>query len=96
MIVGDYRSCFFETPLLNVPIYATANDLEHHMENKELNKNYDEIVGGPIVADTMDLIQRILEINQYDFTKQHKVVENYLNKCDGKSAKRLVDMLFKK
>lgn len=95
VVVGDYRSCFFETPLLNVPIYATANDLEHHMENKELNKNYDEIVGGPIVADTMDLIQRILEIDQYDFTKQHEVVEDYLDKCDGKSAKRLVDMLFR-
>lgn len=96
VIVGDYRSCFFETSLLNVPIYATASDLEYHMENKELNKNYDEIVGGPIVADTMDLIQRIIEIDQYDFTKQQQVVEKYLNKCDGKSAKRLIDLLFEK
>lgn len=96
VIVGDYRSCFFETPLLNVPIYATASDLENHMENKELNKNYNEIIGGPIVADTMDLIQRIVEIDQYDYTRQHQIVEKYLNKCDGKSAQRLVDLLFGK
>ncbi len=94
IVVGDYRSCFFETPLLGVPIYATASDLISHMENKELNENYEEIIGGPIVADTMDLIQRIVEIDQYDYTEQREVVNKYLNKCDGKSAKRLVDMLF--
>ena len=94
VIVGDYRSSFFEAPLLNVPIYATANDLEQYLENKEFNKDYHEIVGGPIVADTMDLIQRIMEVDQYDFTKQQRVVSDYLNKCDGKSAQRLVEMLF--
>ncbi len=94
VIVGDYRSSFIETPLLNVPIYATANDFENHMEQKGLVKNYKQLIGGPIVADTMDLIQRIIEIDQYDFTKQQKIAEKYLDKCDGHSAERLVDLLF--
>ena len=94
VIVGDYRSCFFETPLLNVPIFATASDLENQMENKGLNENYKQIIGGPIVEDTRDLIQRIIEIDQYDFTKQQEVAKKYLDKCDGRSAKRLVDILF--
>ena len=94
VIVGDYRSSFLEMPLLNVPIYATANDFENHMENKGLIKNYKQLIGGPIVADTMDLIQRIMEIDQYDYTKQQRIAKKYLNKCDGNSAKRLVDILF--
>ena len=94
VVVGDYRGSFFETPLLNVPIYATANDLQNHIENNDFKKNYNYMIGGPVVADTMDLIQRIIEIDQYDFTKQQKVVDRYLNKCDGRSAERLVKILF--
>ena len=94
VVVGDYRGSFFEAPLLNVPIYATANDLQNHIENNDFKKNYNYMIGGPVVADTMDLIQRIVEIDQYDFTKQEKVVDRYLNKCDGRSAERLVKILF--
>ncbi len=94
VVVGDYRGSFFEAPLLNVPIYATANDLQNHIENNDFKKNYNYMIGGPVVADTMDLIQRIIEIDQYDFTKQQKVVDRYLNKCDGRSAERLVKILF--
>ena len=94
VIVGDYRSSFFEAPLLNVPIFVTANDFEEQKENKGLNDNYKHIIGGPIVADTMDLVQRIIDIDQYDFTKQQNVVKKFFDKCDGGSSKRLVDTLF--
>lgn len=91
VLISDYSSIIFEYALLNKPILFYAYDFDEFKKNSRgFYEDYESIVPGPILTDTLDLIPFILspQVNDLQYFR-----DKYLEKCDGESVKRLYTLL---
>lgn len=92
VIVGDYRHSFFETALLDNPIFVTDVDAKT-ISDRQVYYTYDEVKLGVTVHNVDELADNIIHIEKYDFSLQRIFREKYLTNCDGNTGKRLVEWL---
>lgn len=92
ILITDYSSNMFEFALLNKPILLFAYDLEKYLLERGFYDDYEEMVPGPICKTTEELVDNILNIdkNPLDYSEFRR---KYLEKCDGKSTERVVDLI---
>lgn len=93
-LISDYSSIPFEYALLEKPMIFFPYDLEEYMIERGLWIPYDEMVPGPIVYNTKDLVQHIKH-NQFDIDVIRKFSEMWNKYSKGNSSEKLVQTLFK-
>lgn len=93
ILITDYSSLIFEYSLLNKPAIFYAPDLEEYKEERGFYIDYEKEMPGEICASTMDVIKEIKN-GCYDSERMQNFRDKYMTSCDGRSTKRLVDMLF--
>ena len=95
VIVGDYRDTFFESAILEKPVYFSAYDYEEMIKsrNMDMGQQFDDYIFGPIVATASDLANQLKQIGKYDYRPMKAFKEKMFSGCDGNSTKRVVDYL---
>lgn len=94
VLITDYSSVFFDYAILKRPIIFYMYDLENYKNNlRDFYINLDELPG-PIIENDKDLIRKIKDIDNFNYTIKYKNFNkkyNYLD--DGKCCKRLFDIV---
>lgn len=93
ILISDYSSIPFEYCLLEKPMIFYPYDLEEYQDTRGIWEEYHQMVAGPIVKNTEEIID-IIQKNQFDI---HEVIEfkKVWNKySNGKSSENLVSYLY--
>lgn len=93
VMITDYSSVVFEYSLLHRKTIFFAPDLSDYMETRNFYVDYLNFVPGPRVSDNSHLIEEILKYSDIDQSKLNAFLNFYFEDLDGKSSKRIVDML---
>lgn len=92
ILISDYSSVPFEFSLLNKPMIFFSYDLNEYMKNRGLWYNYEDLVPGPIVKNTDELIYCI-KSQSFEVRKVKAFSDNWNKYNDGQSSARFVDYL---
>ena len=95
ILITDYSSIPFEYSLLNKPMIFYAYDLEEYEKARGFWENYEDLVPGPIVKTTNEVIQVIREGN-YDLDRVRIFAEEWNEYSKGHSSEALVQSINKK
>lgn len=97
ILITDYSSNMFEFALLRKPILLFAYDLDKYLLERGFYDEYEDMVPGPICMSTEEIIENIkkLDINKLDINKcnYEEFINKYLDKCDGHSTERIVNLI---
>lgn len=95
ILVTDYSSVPFEFSLLNKPMVFFAYDLDDYAITRGFYNHYEDLVPGPVVENTEDLIDVIS--NEIYNLERIKMFANQWNQYSvGNSSERLINTLFHK
>ena len=94
LLITDYSSVCFEYALLNRPMIFFAYDLEEYIASRDFYYPYESFVPGPIVKTSQELVE-IIKTENYNKEKLNQFRTKFFDHLDGKSTKRVVDMLLK-
>lgn len=93
VLITDYSSIMVEYTLLNKPLIFYPYDYKYYVNSERgFYFNYKNIVPGPIARNNKELINIIKE-NKYDFKKINDFKTFQFDHTDGKSSKRVLDLL---
>ncbi len=92
MLITDYSSVCFEYSLLNRPMIFFAYDLDEYIASRDFYYPYESFVPGPIAKTTDDIVN-IIEEDNFEREKLNNFRTKFFDHFDGKSTKRVVDML---
>ena len=97
VVIGDYRDTFFESALLGKPVFSTISDCER-MQRSSINMARDLQSMYPFlnIHDADELVQKLRNLNEYDYSAIKKFNDNYLGGCDGHVSDRILDIFVKK
>lgn len=95
VIVGDYRDIFFESALLQKPVYSTAYDYESYARTRTMtmSSEFEQYLFCPLVESSTQLAQQLQNIDVYDYTAMREFTDRVFSGCDGHSLQRVVDYL---
>jgi CDP-ribitol ribitolphosphotransferase len=93
ILITDYSSVCFEYALLNKSMIFYSPDVEEYIASRDFYYNYYSFIPGPLVR-TVDELIRTIEDKQFEMEKLQSFVEYFFDHTDGKSSKRVVDLLF--
>ena len=94
VLVGDYRDGFFESALMEKPVFFTAWDYETICKARNVKVfDYTECLFGPIVHSSRELAEKLKDVEDYDYSRLHAFREKYMGDCDGHSTERVVDFI---
>ncbi|WP_235872237.1 CDP-glycerol glycerophosphotransferase family protein [Siminovitchia acidinfaciens] len=95
ILISDYSSIPFEFSLLQRPMAFFAYDLEEYEKSRGFWEPYEQLVPGPVVFNTKDLIEAI---QKYDF--DFNQIVNFANEWNefstGTSSTRLIQAIYAK
>ncbi len=92
ILIGEVRSevlTFMATgkPLfIYAPALQAAKDTEGYFDNEQL-------LPTKVYNDIDDIVQEILDIRHYDYTKYFDIKSRFLALCNGRSTRRLMEMI---
>jgi CDP-ribitol ribitolphosphotransferase len=92
ILITDYSSVCFEYSLLNKPMIFFSYDMEDYILKRDFYYPYESFVPGPIVKTTEEIIDTI-KSGDFKLDKLEKFRSEFFDHFDGKSSKRVVDML---
>lgn len=92
VLITDYSSVCFEYSLLNRPMIFFAYDLDEYIASRDFYYPYESFVPGPIAKTTDDIVN-IIEEDNFEREKLNNFRTKFFDHFDGKSTKRVVDML---
>ncbi|MCQ6276845.1 CDP-glycerol glycerophosphotransferase family protein [Bacillus sp. V3B] len=93
-LITDYSSIPYEFSLLNKPMIFFAYDLETYQKERGLCGQYENMVPGPIVDDTLDIIHLIKE-NQFNLEDIKRYARRWNKYSTGRSSEKLIQYIFK-
>ncbi|WP_235848340.1 CDP-glycerol glycerophosphotransferase family protein [Litchfieldia alkalitelluris] len=93
VLISDYSSIPFEFSLLKKPMIFYAYDLVEYKEERGLWDDYEEMVPGPVVFSTDEVISCIKE-NQFDLAKINDFDKRWNRYSTGNSSQRFVNYIF--
>jgi CDP-glycerol glycerophosphotransferase (TagB/SpsB family) len=94
LLITDYSSVIFEASILDIPMIFYSYDLEEYIKNRDFYYDYNAFVPGKIVF-KIEKISEAINNNDYDRFKVSKFKNKFFNDFDGKSSKRVVNLLYK-
>ena len=92
ILITDYSSVCFEFSLLNRPMIFFAYDMDEYIEKRDFYYPYEGFVPGNIVKTTEGIVD-IIKNNKFDLDKLDSFRNKFFTHLDGKSTKRVVDMM---
>lgn len=94
ILITDYSTVMCEYALLERPMIFYAYDLEQYDRDRSFYYDYKDFVPGPIVSDTLQLIEAIRQ-TEHDFNRAQikKFRNDFMNACDGHSTERIVNFV---
>ncbi len=92
LLITDYSSVCFEFALLNKPMIFYAPDMEEYTSERDFYYDYQSFIPGPLVRSEDELIEHILQ-EKFSMDKINQFRKYFFDHDDGKSSKRVVDML---
>lgn len=92
--ISDYSSLVFEYCLMEKPILFLAYDIETYIDWRGFFYPYDELVPGPVVNNTYEVLDFIKDVDNYDKQKVHAFREKFMASCDGHATERILDLVF--
>ena len=94
IVITDYSSLIFEYALLKRPMIFFAYDLAEYETDRSFYYDYEQLVPGPIVKSTRQLVD-VVKSGDGDYLKKtENFINKYMSSCDGKSTKRICEYLF--
>lgn len=96
LMITDYSSVIFEYSLLNKPVIHYCPDYEQYIDERDFYLNFPDDLYGTVVKNSAALIKSIRETLNYtniDIQKLRDFKEHNMGSCDGKSTKRVVDLI---
>lgn len=93
ILITDYSTCFYEYSLLEKPMIFFAYDLNRYDGENRFFVDYKDFVPGPIVNDTLELIEAIkaTESPDYDKSVVKNFREKYMDACRGNSVADIIN-----
>lgn len=88
ILVTDYSSIPFEFALLERPMIFYAYDLEEYMKTTGIIENYMDLVPGPIVYNTEEIIE-VIQGQYFDMKKVKEFAEEWNRFSKGNSSEQL-------
>ncbi|MDM5340101.1 CDP-glycerol glycerophosphotransferase family protein [Fictibacillus enclensis] len=92
ILISDYSSIPYEFSLLNRPMIFYPYDLEEYCKSRGLWDNYENLVPGPIVFDSYELIKVIKE-KGYDMNKVQQFSAKWNQYHSGHSSRLLAEYI---
>ncbi|MCR4842962.1 MAG: CDP-glycerol glycerophosphotransferase family protein [Eubacterium sp.] len=90
--ISDYSSLVFEYSLLERPLLFFAYDLDTYFDWRGFYYNYHEMAPGPIVTNTEDIIDYIVNIDtNFDHKRLQDFRYKFMRSCDGHATERILD-----
>lgn len=97
VMITDYSTLVFDYSLLERPMVFYAFDFKRYTRHKPLFYDYERFVPGPIVYDSGELAQAVLNIaDNFDPEKTVHFKKKYMGGCDGRSTDRVIHYAVKK
>lgn len=93
VLITDYSSIPYEYSLLNKPMIFFAYDLDTYEADRGLWENYEQMVPGPVVKTTEDIINTIKQ-NDFDMKQIEEFSRKWNKYSKGQSSENLVSYLF--
>ena len=94
VILGDYRSEFFESVFLDKPVFCFAFNEEKVMKAANFaEKDFLEYRFCPVVHSSAELAAALDLLDEYDYEPLHQFREKYYEYCDGASSERLISYI---
>ena len=93
LLITDYSSIPFEFSLLNKPMIFYAYDLEAYAKQRGFWEDYEELVPGPVVKTTDDLLKTIRHHN-FNLNQVKEFAEQWNQYSRGYSSRQLVQSLY--
>lgn len=93
ILISDYSSVPFEFALLNRPMIFFAYDLEEYGKTRGFWEDYEQLVPGPVVFNTTDVITAIKEENT-DFKRIQSFAKDWNEYSCGHSSDQLIRFLY--
>lgn len=95
VIVGDYRDIFFESALLQKPVYSTAYDYESYARSRTMTMSaeFEQYLFCPVVESATQLAKQLQHVNEYDYTAMKAFADRVFSGCDGHSVQRVIEYL---
>lgn len=91
--VSDYSSLVFEYSLFERPMIFFAYDLDEYFDWRGFYYKYDEFVPGPIVRNSIELLDAIRNIDTYDKQPIIEFKKRFMGSCDGNSTERIISIM---
>ena len=95
ILITDYSSLVFEFSLLERPMIFYTDDLERYESERDFYYKYEELVPGPIVSTTDELVD-VLQKDEYDMGRIKAFKHKFFDDTDGLASKRFVDTVILK
>lgn len=97
-LITDYSSLIFEYSLLDKPIIYYPYDFKDYVDERGFYYPYEDYVYGEVAYNTSELVYAIntcfSNYSEYQ-VKRGIFKERFMSNCDGKSTKKLLNMVFK-
>lgn len=94
-LITDYSSIAYEYSLLNRPMIFYAYDLEDYQEERGLWGQYESMVPGPVVRNTIEIIN-LIKKDQFELEKMVEYADKWNKYSNGHSSENLVSYVFEK
>lgn len=85
LLITDYSSIPFEYALLEKPMIFFAYDMDEYKVTNGLIDNYEEVMPGPVVFSTFDLVRTIQDGN-FDIQRVRQFAKEYNEFSNGNSS----------
>ncbi|MGE8206615.1 CDP-glycerol glycerophosphotransferase family protein [Heyndrickxia sp. NPDC080065] len=92
-LITDYSSIPYEFSLLEKPMIFYPYDLVEYQEQRGFWGRYEDLVPGPVVYETKDIIE-VIKNNQFDYEKIRDFSRTWNKYSLGRSSENLVNSLF--
>ncbi len=91
-LITDYSSIPFEFSLLEKPMIFFPYDLSKYVKKRGTWGDYEEIMPGPVVYSTNDIIHAI-KSNNFNYAEIREFKEKWNKYSDGNASKRIADII---
>lgn len=93
MLITDYSSIPFEFALLRKPMIFFAYDIDVYVTERGFWEPYDQLVPGPIVRTTDELIE-VIDSERFHIEKIEGFAKDWNEYSTGKASERLISRLY--
>lgn len=93
VLITDYSSIIFDYSTLERPMAFFADDLEDYIQERDFYYDYEQVIPGPILSGTAELVSFLKEDN-FDLQKIKEFRQTFFDDREPNVTSRIVNQLF--